>query len=190
MIRHGSEGWHEALVDSPFGRVRVAVTERGVLAAGLDVSDAAFRRDLVRRLGPGAAADEGQAEGTAARHLERARAAIASADPKALASPALPLDGRGLSDWDLRVFDAARRVPAGTVTSYGRLARAAGAPGAARAAGGTMGRNPFWLLVPCHRVVRADGTLGGYGRGAWSLELKEALLAREGVSLPAAGFWG
>ena len=177
-------------MDSPFGRVRVAVTEQGVLAAGLDASGAGFRRDLTRRLGPGATADEGPATGIAARHLERARSAIASADPTALASPALPLDGRGLSEWDLCIFEAARRIPAGSVTSYGRLARAAGAPGAARAAGGAMGRNPFWLLVPCHRVVRADGTLGGYGRGAWSLELKEALLAREGVSLPAAGFWG
>jgi methylated-DNA-[protein]-cysteine S-methyltransferase len=108
----------------------------------------------------------------------------------ALASSDIPLDGRGLPDWDLRVYAAARQIPPGSVTSYGRLARAAGAPGAARAVGGAVGRNPYWLFVPCHRVIPADGTLGGYGRGAWSLELKRALLEREGIELPAKDFWG
>jgi methylated-DNA-[protein]-cysteine S-methyltransferase len=71
------------------------------------------------------------------------------------------------------------------VTSYGRLAELLGAPRAGRAVGGSVGRNPVWIVVPCHRVISGDGKLGGYGGGAHMLRLKRVLLAREGVSLPA-----
>jgi methylated-DNA-[protein]-cysteine S-methyltransferase len=75
------------------------------------------------------------------------------------------------------------------VTSYGRLARAIGRPGAARAAGGAVGRNPIGLLIPCHRVIAGDGSIGGYG-GDWMgsreqlLDIKRELLALEGIGLP------
>ena len=66
------------------------------------------------------------------------------------------------------------------------MARRIGRPGAARAVGGAVGRNPVGLLIPCHRVIAGDGTLGGYGAAAWggreaALDLKQALLALEGV---------
>jgi methylated-DNA-[protein]-cysteine S-methyltransferase len=66
-----------------------------------------------------------------------------------------------------------------------------GTPGAARAVGGAVGRNPVGLAIPCHRVIAGDGTLGGYGGGWWGgraagLELKRELLAREGVEIPAS----
>jgi methylated-DNA-[protein]-cysteine S-methyltransferase len=76
------------------------------------------------------------------------------------------------------------------VTSYGRVARRIGRAGAARAVGGAVGRNPIGLLIPCHRVIAGDGSLGGYG-GAWFgtrealLEVKRTLLELEGVALPA-----
>jgi methylated-DNA-[protein]-cysteine S-methyltransferase len=81
-------------------------------------------------------------------------------------------------------------VPYGQVTSYGRLAREIGRPGAARAVGGAVGRNPIGLAIPCHRVIAADGSLGGYGGDWWGtreqlLEIKRELLEREGVTLPA-----
>ncbi|MEZ6184268.1 MAG: methylated-DNA--[protein]-cysteine S-methyltransferase [Planctomycetota bacterium] len=69
------------------------------------------------------------------------------------------------SDWtpfDRKVFGALRQVGPGQRVTYGELARRAGSPGAARAVGGTLGRNPVPLIVPCHRVVRSDGTLGGF----------------------------
>ncbi|HET7027370.1 MAG TPA: methylated-DNA--[protein]-cysteine S-methyltransferase [Candidatus Limnocylindrales bacterium] len=120
----------------------------------------------------------------------RAAAAIALADLEAFGSRRLDrwrLEVRlaGLGDWDRRVLVAVRRVPWGATTSYGQIARAAGSPGAARAAGGAVGRNPVGLMVPCHRVIAADGSIGGYG-GRWPADrdeliaLKRSLLAHEG----------
>ena len=75
-----------------------------------------------------------------------------------------------------QVWDALRRIPVGTTWSYRDLAAAVGSPGAVRAVGSANGANPVWLVVPCHRVVRSDGTLGGYGGG---LDRKAWLLAHE-----------
>ena len=79
-----------------------------------------------------------------------------------------------------------RRSPRGAVASYGEVARRIGRTGAARAVGGAVGRNPVGLLIPCHRVIAGDGSLGGYGAAAWggreaALDVKRALLALEGV---------
>jgi methylated-DNA-[protein]-cysteine S-methyltransferase len=76
----------------------------------------------------------------------------------------LPLALHG-SDFELRVWDALRRIPYGATTSYGALARAIGHPDAARAVGLANGRNPVAVIVPCHRVIGADGSLTGYGGG-------------------------
>lgn len=76
-----------------------------------------------------------------------------------------------------------RDTPAGSVTTYGDLARACGRPGAARAVGGAMHGNPWPVLLPCQRVISADGHLVGYaGTGAAGLERKRALLRHEGVA--------
>ena len=91
-----------------------------------------------------------------------------------------------LDSWDRRVLEGARTLRRGEVTSYGRLARRVGAPGAARAVGAALGRNPYWLLIPCHRVVAGDGSIGGYGGGPDALDVKRDLLALEGVSVPVA----
>ena len=101
----------------------------------------------------------------------------------------VPIDIEDRPAWDRAVLEAVRAIPRGTVRSYGEIARAIGRPGAARAVGGAVGRNPVGLLVPCHRVVAGDGTLGGYGGGWWGegerlLDLKAELLAHEGIVLP------
>ncbi|MGN1003201.1 MAG: methylated-DNA--[protein]-cysteine S-methyltransferase [Oscillospiraceae bacterium] len=80
----------------------------------------------------------------------------------------------------LRVWEQLQKIPYGQVISYGELARRVGQPNAARAVGGANHHNPISILVPCHRVIAADGTLGGYGGG---LELKRALLKLEGLDL-------
>ena len=77
------------------------------------------------------------------------------------------------------VWEALRRIPAGTVWTYGQLAAGVGHPGAARAVGSACGANPIPFLIPCHRVVASNGGLGGFGLG---LTVKRALLAREGVA--------
>ena len=87
----------------------------------------------------------------------------------------LPLAADG-TPFQHRVWDALRRVPYGKTISYGELARRIGKPTASRAVGAANGRNPIAIVVPCHRVIGADGTLIGYGGG---LPVKEALLALE-----------
>ena len=90
----------------------------------------------------------------------------------------LELDLDGATRFDRGVWTALSRIPAGTTISYAALARRAGHAGAARAVGGAMRRNPIPIVVPCHRVVGAQGTLTGYGLGLWR---KRWLLDREGA---------
>jgi len=73
-------------------------------------------------------------------------------------------------------------VPMGGLTTYSGLAGGTGHPGAARAVGSAVGHNPVAFLIPCHRVIRQDGDLGGY---RWGIERKEQLLALEGVRMAA-----
>ena len=86
----------------------------------------------------------------------------------------------GLGQFEERVLRQTMKVPYGKLMSYGALAAAAGSPGAARAAGNAMRRNPAPIVVPCHRVIHADGSIGGYSGG---LDLKRRLLALEGIVL-------
>ena len=88
---------------------------------------------------------------------------------------ALPLAAGG-TPFQQRVWEALRRIPYGETISYGELARRIGQPTASRAVGAANGRNPIAIVVPCHRVIGADGTLIGYGGG---LPVKEALLSLE-----------
>jgi methylated-DNA-[protein]-cysteine S-methyltransferase len=97
--------------------------------------------------------------------------------------PDLPLDKRGLTTFSLKVMDTLRlHIPRGSFTTYGRLAARCGSPRAARAVGGVMARNPWPLLVPCHRVLAGNLGLGGFGPG---IELKRTLLTLEKAPLPA-----
>jgi methylated-DNA-[protein]-cysteine S-methyltransferase len=89
-----------------------------------------------------------------------------------------PLDISRGSLFQQRVWNALREIPRGAVKSYGELARLLGTPGGSRAIGMACGANPIPLLIPCHRVVAADGTMGGFSGG---LDWKRKLLAREGV---------
>lgn len=98
-----------------------------------------------------------------------------------------PLDLTWAADFERDVLEAARRIPYGETRSYSWLAREARRPLAVRAAASAMARNPLWLLIPCHRVVYADGRIGPYGGGAAGLAHKRALLAREGVTLERRG---
>lgn len=88
----------------------------------------------------------------------------------------LPVADEGHTEFRRRVWRAARNIPYGNVTTYGQVARTIGAPRAARAVGAALARNPFPLVVPCHRVVGAGGKLIGFGAG---LEWKKALLELE-----------
>ena len=91
---------------------------------------------------------------------------------------ALEVAPESSSEFDRRVWEILRKVPAGTTVTYGELARRAGYPGAARAVGGAMARNPIPIVIPCHRVVGESGSMQGYGLGLWR---KRWLLDHEGA---------
>jgi methylated-DNA-[protein]-cysteine S-methyltransferase len=165
----------------------------GTAVVGLSIrgTDEAFGAGIARRFGRGTADARHRAGAVMdgqRRLLDLAADAVSAYLAGRPTELDLPIELGAIPAWDRRVLDAVRRLPRGGVTSYGRLARAVGAPGAARAVGGAVGRNPIGLLVPCHRVIAGDGSLGGYG-GGWGdreelLDLKRSLLALEGISLP------
>jgi methylated-DNA-[protein]-cysteine S-methyltransferase len=168
------------------GPVHVAATGRGVAAVDLDAPDEGFAAGLARR---GLVEDAERAGAGAASLADRALAAVLAmldGDPVDLES--LPVDLGDRPAWDRLVLEAVRAIPRGRTAGYGEVARRIGRPGAARAVGGAVGRNPVGLLVPCHRVIAGDGTLGGYGVAAWggreaALDRKRELLALEGVAV-------
>jgi len=84
------------------------------------------------------------------------------------------------TEFQLRVWNALRAIPYGAVRNYADIARAIGQPGAARAVGQANGCNPLPIVIPCHRVIASDGTIGGYSGG---LAIKHRLLALEGAEL-------
>jgi AraC family transcriptional regulator of adaptative response/methylated-DNA-[protein]-cysteine methyltransferase len=172
--RRGGQGMHIAytIVDSPLGRLLVGATERGVCAVSLGDDDAALESAL-RREYPAAEIrrdEPGMGEWVAAivRHLEGSQPRLD-----------LPLDLQGTA-FQWRVRELLRAIPYGSTRSYGDLARELGQPGAARAVARVCATNPAALVLPCHRVVREDGDLGGY---RWGLERKRALLAGERVAV-------
>lgn len=173
-----------ATLAGPWGPYHVAATERGVVAAEWGSSREAFEIGLARRLGatlvdsPAAIAMLRRLRPQIDRVLDRERPI----------GPAVPLDLDDRPAFDRQILLAVADVPWGRTASYGEIARLVGAPRAARAVGGAVGRNPIALLVPCHRIIAADGTLGGYGGDgpadrAEALERKRALLLREGVTV-------
>ena len=112
---------------------------------------------------------------------QRATAAALKAVLAGRAAKTLPpLDWSGKTEFQKSVWRALRKIRHGQTKSYGEIARAIGRPKAVRAVGGACGANPIPVLVPCHRVLAANGKIGGFSGG---LNRKRELLAREGVSL-------
>lgn len=167
-------------VDTDLGRAAVAATDRG-LAAVLFVepdtdhpddasADAELVAELARRF-PAA---------TLVRDdvwLAGWRAVLCAHVDRPDRQVELPLDLHGTA-FQLRVWQALRAIPAGTTVTYRELAEAVGSPNGHRAVAGACGANHVSVVVPCHRVVRSDGSLSGY---RWGVERKAALLAREGA---------
>ncbi|MFC0080930.1 methylated-DNA--[protein]-cysteine S-methyltransferase, partial [Aciditerrimonas ferrireducens] len=130
-------------------------------------------------LGAGAPEVAALDQGRVPSWVERAARAIAAQlDGAVPRQEDLPLDWTVVSPFTARVLRALGQVPAGTTASYGQVAAAIGASGAARAVGRALAANPWPVLVPCHRVLRSDGQLGGYS-GPGGVHLKARLLALE-----------
>ena len=142
----------------------------GALAIGVDATGglAAINLDGSRGDGPSAAARAGIVRTQLDEYFAGTRRTFD-----------LRLAPRGTA-FQLRVWNALRAIPYGSVCNYGDLARAIGQPGASRAVGQANGRNPLPIVIPCHRVIASDGSIGGYSGG---LAIKHRLLALEGVEL-------
>lgn len=173
--RAPSSGYAYAGFVLPFGTFYVAFGSLGPAFARIAASPEAFERDAARYLGTSvrrAARPRWLTE--ALRGAVRLRRAFGG-----------PVDLTRAGPFEQEVLAALRRIPAGEVRTYGEIAQAVGQPGAARAVGTACARNPVPLLIPCHRVVRSDGGLGGYSLTG-GVGLKRRLLESEGAipSLP------
>lgn len=164
-------------VRTRLGTFHVAALDGAIVHSGLpNVPRERFEADLARRF-PGIQFRERQADPV----LERSALQLAEwCDGKRTAFE-LPLAPSG-TPFQRKVWDALAAIPYGEVRSYAEVAQAIGKPGASRAVGQANHANPVAPFVPCHRVVAADGSLGGYGGG---LSLKARMLEMEGVRIDA-----
>jgi len=151
--------------DSPLGSMLIAATSKGICRLTFDDSEASLRRLFPR-------ATIVKDDGGLKELVEGALAAI----ERPLAAPDLPIDVAGTA-FQEAVWRELRKIPAGETRSYADIAAAIGHPKAVRAVGSANGDNHVCVLIPCHRVIRSDGSLGGYGGG---IERKKKLLASEG----------
>lgn len=158
-----------ANVDSPFGPLLIATTPRGLVKVSLPSYDPAETlEDLAARISPLVL--------EAPARLDEARRQLDDYFEGNLHEFDLRLDWRLSKGFRLRALRAIDRIPYGKTRSYTEIARSAGNERAVRAAGTACGANPIPIVVPCHRVLRSGGALGGYGGG---LPMKEALLRME-----------
>jgi methylated-DNA-[protein]-cysteine S-methyltransferase len=168
-----------ALFDTAIGRGGIVWGADGIVGVQLPEARVLATRARIRRRFPDAR------EGAPPADVQRALDGIVTlldggdADLREVA-----LDMAGVSAFEREVYEIARTIPAGETTSYGAIAAELGDPGAARAVGRALGQNPFPVIVPCHRVVAADGSLGGFS-AAGGADTKRRMLAIEGA--PAAG---
>ena len=160
------------MVDTPIGQLFVAATEGGLCRISYDPEPERVVENLARTLGVRVL--------RSARPVDETRRQLAEYFDRARTEFELDVDLRLAADFSRRVLEELALVPYGEVTTYGELARRAERPRAARAVGTVMNRNPIPIVLPCHRVVGASGSLVGYGGG---LARKEALLKLEGAIL-------
>ncbi|WP_250339629.1 methylated-DNA--[protein]-cysteine S-methyltransferase [Luteibacter flocculans] len=159
---------------TPLGQLLVATTAKGICSVTLGEDDAALEARLAAEfpLAERERVDAGREEWLDAV-IARVASDLGWSNGEAPAMP--PLDVAATA-FQWRVWDALTRIPRGETLSYGELASILGVPGAARAIGRACGSNRLALLVPCHRIIREDGSLGGW---RWGVDIKQQLLATE-----------
>ncbi len=166
------------VADSPLGPLWLAVGPRGALAIhyGEEPSELELRR-IVARYGPGVL--------RAPRHVDPLKRELDEYFRGKRRRFEVPVDLTTLTPFQRRVLGETRRVGFGELATYRAIASRAGNPQASRAAGGALRANPVCIIVPCHRVVASDGSLGGYAGG---LEAKRYLLRLERTDVPEGGW--
>jgi O-6-methylguanine DNA methyltransferase len=172
------ETLHVAEVETPIGLLRLVSSERGLAYLELPHASGRGLSGWLQRCAQGARCVEGYQPNRVA-----AEQVVSFLEDKRRHFE-LALDLRG-TPFQLDVWRALQDIPYGSKCSYAELAAAVGRPRAVRAVGAANGANPVSLVVPCHRVIASDGTLGGYAGG---LELKARLLAMESAAEPGTLF--
>jgi O-6-methylguanine DNA methyltransferase len=168
------------LFDTPIGRCGIAWGERGVVGVQLpEAREPATRARLLARFPE---ASEAPPPPAVQRALD---GIVALLRGEASDLSAIALDMAALPPFHRRVYEAARAIPPGATLSYGEIAARLGTPGAARAVGQALGRNPFAIVVPCHRVLAAGGKLGGFSANG-GIATKLRLLTIEGAPVNGA----
>ncbi len=176
-------------IAGPDGPIHLGASDAGIVAVEQASERDRFADGLARRLrAPTEADHDAPTDDPRRGHLDRAQRILGDLLAGRPAAATVPIDLADRPEWDQRVLVAVSDIGWGETASYGEIARRIGAAGAARAVGGALGRNPVTLLIPCHRVIAADGTIGGYGGDAWgsrerALQRKRTLLHREGVTV-------
>ena len=146
-----------ALFPTAIGQCAIAWTDREIVGAQLPERDeSALRKRMQRRFPDGA---EGSPPAMVQRAVDGITALLGGEHRDLLE---VPLAMHGLAPFDRDVYEAARAVPPGTTVTYGDIAKRIGEPHAAQAVGQALGRNPFAPIVPCHRIVAADGKMHGF----------------------------
>lgn len=164
--------YYDYVPASPIGAFFVGLSEHGVVALSFEESEERFLDWLQRRLKATVVCEPGKLREVVSQVLEylEGRRDVFT----------LTYDLRSATPFQRDVLTTVQEVPRGKYLTYGELARRIGKPGAARAVGQALGSNPIPILIPCHRVLASDGSLGGYsGRGG--VRTKEALLRLEGA---------
>lgn len=167
--------YYDTFEGTPFGELHIAVSDRGVLALSLGCPLEEFLAHLKRLTGLTPRRDPGRVARAGQQVREYLQGRRKSFD--------LPVDLRPLTPFQRRVLERISALAAGEVATYGQVAAWLGKPGAARAVGQALARNPVPLIVPCHRVLASDGSLGGYS-GGQGPATKLRLLQMEGAPLP------
>jgi methylated-DNA-[protein]-cysteine S-methyltransferase len=166
--------YYDRLAPTPVGPLWVAVTDHGLAGVAYGGSEGGFVEATRRRL-------RARLERSPARTAAVRRELVEYLEGRRTTFT-VSVDLRHVTPFQKRVLEAARAVPCGHIATYGEIGRAIGRPQAARAVGQALGSNPVPIVVPCHRVLASDGSLGGYsGRGG--IRTKRQLLALEGALL-------
>jgi methylated-DNA-[protein]-cysteine S-methyltransferase len=166
--------YYDSLEGTTLGTVYVAVSPRGLIALNFGISEDTFLAAVKKRTG--------SRPDRAPEHIREAEKQIAAYLAGERTRFDLPVDLASLTEFQREVLEATAQVPRGQVTTYAEIARRIGRPKAYRAVGQALGSNPVPLVIPCHRVVAADGSLTGYSGGG-GVKTKARLLALEGAQL-------
>lgn len=169
------------LVPSPFGTLGLVWQDRPaapVVSRVLLPREQTSTEDLIRQTDPGSVS--GTCEFVS--HLARRIQGFLAGEPQVFELSLIALET--CPEFQQRVLRAEHGIPRGWVSTYGRIARHLGSPGAARAVGNALANNPFPIIIPCHRAIRSDRSLGGFQGG---VKMKRVLLQLEGVEISSSG---